>query len=82
MSITPKTYPIKALYSIDSSISYGRLLENPKTGASRDLFLPEIDFKTSSAVNFPKKKKRQDFGGLKMNQRHETQTRIFFHMPF
>ena len=50
----PKTHLIKALYSLDSSRSYGRLLENPKTGASRDLFLPESDFKTSSAVNFLK----------------------------
>ena len=72
----PKTHLIKALYSLDSSRSYGRLLENPKTGASRDLFLPESDFKTSSAVNFPKK--HPDFGGLETNQKHETQTRIFF----
>ena len=48
----PKTNLIKALYSLDSSRSYGRILENPKTGSSRDLFLPESDFKPSSAVNF------------------------------
>ena len=48
--------------------SYGRLLENPKTGASRDLFLPESDFKTSSTVNVPKT--HPDFGGLETNQRH------------
>ena len=63
----PKTHLIKALYSLDSSRSYGRLLENPKTGASRDLFLPESDFKTSSTVNFSKK--HPDFGGLETNQR-------------
>ena len=28
---------------------YGRLLENPKTGGSSELFMPENDFKTSSA---------------------------------
>ena len=54
----PKTCLIKALYSHDSSRSYGKILENLKTGASRDLFLPESDFKTSSAVNFPKKTSR------------------------
>ena len=32
----------KALYSLDSCKSYGRLLENPKTGASRDLFLSKV----------------------------------------
>ena len=72
----PQTHLIKALYSLDSFRSYERLLENPKTGASRDLYLPEIDFKSSSGVNFPKKD--LDFGGLETNQRHETQTRIFF----
>ena len=49
-----QTHLIKALYTLDSSRSYGRLLENPKTGASRDIFLPESDLKTSSAVNFLK----------------------------
>ena len=64
----PKTHLIKALYSLDSSRSYGRLLENPKIGACRDLFLPESDIKTSSAVNFPKK--HPDFGDLEIYQRH------------
>ena len=75
-----KTHLIKALYSLDSSRSYGRLLENPKTGASRELFLLESDFKTSSTVNFPKKTSR--LGSLETNQRCETQTIKFFHMPF
>ena len=70
---------IKALFSLDSSKSYGRLLQNPKTLASRDLFLHESDFKASSTVNFPKK--HPDFRGLETNQRHETQTRIFFICP-
>ena len=35
------------------------------------LFLAENDFKTSSAVDFPKK--RPDFGDLEANQRHERQ---------
>ena len=34
---------------------YRRLLANPKTVTSRELFLPENDFKTISSVNFPKK---------------------------
>ena len=65
----PKTHLIKALYSLYSSRSYGRLLGNPKTGTTRDLFLPESNFRSSSAVNFPKI--HPDFGGLEMNQRHE-----------
>ena len=35
------------------------------------LFLAENDFKTNSAVDFPKK--RPDFGDLEANQRHERQ---------
>ena len=71
--------PILALNFLDSSRSYGRLLENPKLGASRKLFLPQNDFKTSSTESFPKK--HPNFGGLEMNQIHETQTRIFFICP-
>ena len=76
----PKTHLIKALYSLDSSRSCGRLVENPETGVSRDLFMAESDFKTNFPVNFPKK--YPDFEGLETNQRHETQTGIYFHMPF
>ena len=64
----PKSRVVKALCSLDSSRSYGRLLENPKTRGSRDFLLSENDFKTSSTVNFPKK--HPDFGGLETNQRH------------
>ena len=39
--------------------------QNPKTGGFRELFLPENDFKTCFAVNFPKK--HPDFGGLENN---------------
>ena len=39
---------------IDSSRSYKRLLKNKTTGGSRELFLPENDFQTSSTANFPK----------------------------
>ena len=46
---------IKALKSLDSSISNGRLSQNPKKGHFRELFLPKNDFKTCSAVDFPKK---------------------------
>ena len=50
----PKTHLIKALYSLDSSRPSGRLSQNPKTGGIRELILPENNFKTCSAVNFPK----------------------------
>ena len=45
----------------------GRLLENHETGGSRELFLPENNLQTSSAVDFPKK--HSNFGGLETNQR-------------
>ena len=54
----PKTHLIKALNSLDSSRPYGRLLENQKTGGSRELFLPENDFQTSSTNIFPKQASR------------------------
>ena len=50
-----KTQLIKALSPIDSSRSYGRLSQNPKTGGFRELFLTENDFKSFSTINFPKK---------------------------
>ena len=50
------------------------LLENPKTWDSRELFLPENNGKTCSAVNFQRKKKKSDFGSLETNQRHEIET--------
>ena len=49
---------IKIHNVLDSSRPYGRLLENKKSGGSRELFLPENDFQTSSTVNFPKKPTR------------------------
>ena len=67
---------MKALNSLDPSRSFGRLLENPKPGASMELFLPENGFKTSSTVNFSKK--RQDFGDPETSQGYEPQTRFFF----
>ena len=67
---------IKALNSLDSSRSYGRVLENVKTETSTELFLPENDSKASSTVNFPKK--HPDFGDLETNQRDEPQARLFF----
>ena len=50
-----KTQLIKAFNSYDSSRPYRGLLENPKIGSSRELLLPENNFKTYSAVNFCKK---------------------------
>ena len=65
----PKTQLIKALNSLDSSRPHGKLLESPKIGSFRELFLPQNDFKTCSAVNFPNN--YPDFGGRETNQRHE-----------
>ena len=42
----PKTNLMKALNSLVSSRSNGRLSQNPKTGNFREFFLPENDFKT------------------------------------
>ena len=67
-----KTQLLKALNSIDSSRSHGRLSQNSKSGGFRELFLPENDFKTCSTVNFPKQ--HPDFGDLTTNQRHRVQT--------
>ena len=51
------------------------LLENPKTWDSRELFLPENNGKTCSAVNFQKKEEEKSgFGSLETNQRHEIET--------
>ena len=58
----PKAHLVKGLNSFDSSRSYGRLLENQKTGGSRELFLPENDFQTSSTKIFPIK--HPDFADL------------------
>ena len=67
----PKTHLIKALNSLDSFRPYGKLLENQEEGGSRELFLPENDFQTSSTKNFLKK--HPFFGGLGTKQRHEIQ---------
>ena len=50
----PKSHLIKALYSLDSPRSNGRLSQNLKTGGFRELFLLENNFKTCLAVNFQK----------------------------
>ena len=67
-----KTHLLKALNSLDSSRTYGRLSENQKTGGSRELFLPENDFRTRSTKN--SLKNHLDFGELETNQRHEIQS--------
>ena len=41
----------------------------PKKRGFRELFLSKNDFKTCSAVSFPKK--HPDFGGLEINRRYE-----------
>ena len=48
----------KVLNSLDSSRTYRRLLESPKPGSSRELFLPENGFKTCYTVYFSKKTSR------------------------
>ena len=50
----PKTHLIKSLNFLDSSRPYERLIENEKTGGSRELFLLENDIQTSSEKNVPK----------------------------
>ena len=69
----------KAVNSLDSSRTYGWVLENPAARGSRELFLPANDFKTCYAAGFPKK--LPDFGGLETKQRHELQTWFFFTCP-
>ena len=44
-----------------------------------ELFLPENDFKTCSAINFPKK--HPDIGDLETNQRQNLDSN-FFYMSF
>ena len=58
----PKTHLVKSLNSLDSSGTYGRLLEIQRIGGSRELFLPENDFQNSSTKSF--QKKHPNFGGL------------------
>ena len=60
---------IKAFNCLESSRAYERLLENPKTWDSMELFLPENDLKICSVVYLPKK--HPDFRCLETNQRHE-----------
>ena len=62
----PKTHLIQSLNSSDSSKSYGGMLENQKTGSSKELFLPNNDFQNSSLKMFPKK--HADIGGLETNK--------------
>ena len=50
----PKVQLTKIHNSLDSSRPHRRLVENQKRGSSRELFLPENDFQTSSTINFPK----------------------------
>ena len=52
MPINPR---FKALKFLDSSGPYRRLFKNPKTEASKELFLPKNDFKNSSTLNFCQK---------------------------
>ena len=42
----------QALSSCHSSRPYRKLLENPKIGGFRELFMSENDFKTCYAVSF------------------------------
>ena len=59
MPVDPKpTHLTRALNSLHSSRTYRRLLESPKPGSSRQLFLPENGFKTCYAVYFSKKSSR------------------------
>ena len=73
MSIDLKpTHITKGLKSLDSFRAYRRLLESPKPGSSRELFIAEYGFKPCYTVYFSKK--HPDLGGLEINGRHEIQT--------
>ena len=63
-----KTHLIKSSNFLNSSRPYGRLLENQKTGGSRELFLIS---KTAPQKFFFKR--HSDFGGLETNQKHDIQ---------
>ena len=80
MLITAKINQIRLSTVLNLPDHVKRLLENPETGGFRELFLPQNDFKTCSAINF--QKQHPDFEGLESNQGHEIQTRTFFHMHF
>ena len=56
-----KTQLIKIHNFFDSFRPNGRLLENQKTRGSRELFLPENDFKTCSTVNCRRWLKNRNF---------------------
>ena len=70
------THLTKAVNSLDSSRTYRRLLESPKLGRSRELFLSENGFKTCYTAYFSKN--LPDLGGLEINGRHEIQTLFIF----
>ena len=69
---------MKVHNSLNFSRPYGKLLniESPKTGGSKELFPPENDFKTSTAVNFPKNKSRFGRPGNQLNE--DTKCRLEF----
>ena len=69
----PKTQLIKFSTILILPYHKNNYYKIKKTGGSRELFLAEYDFQTSSPVNFYKE--YPDFGGLKTNRR---QIWIFF----
>ena len=71
---------MKALNFLDSSRLNGRLYQNPKEGGFRELFLPENDFKTCSAVKFPKN--MQILETWKPTKDMKFELEFFFDMPF
>ena len=71
----PNIYLIKTLNSLDSSRPYGRLIEYQKAGGSRQLFLPENDFQTSSA-------KTSWFWRPGNQPKTRNSDLNFFHIPF
>ena len=57
------------------------LLENPKTWDSRELFLPENNGETCSAVNFQRKKKNQILEALKPTRDRKLRLDFFCTCP-
>ena len=69
---------MKILNSLYSSRLCRKILENPKTGCSRESLLPANDFKTCSAVNSTK---HLYFEGLETSQRLIIQEWSISHIP-
>ena len=76
----PNTHLIQFFNFVDSSKPYGRLLENQKTGGSKELFLPGNDFQNSFTKIF--QNNIQILETWKPTEDVKFRLEFFFHMPF